>query len=66
MAEFIQSLPIWTAEAIAVAFFAGTAVVAWLMPPLPREGGVLQPVWLDMRLWATLLLALQCLMYVIF
>jgi hypothetical protein len=67
MSDWLAGLPLWWGKVIALVFFLGIAVWAWRRPrdyiykdsPNNRR-------WRDLRVWATLLMAIQILLYMAF
>jgi hypothetical protein len=67
MFDFIASLPLYTAKIGAVILFSGILLLVWSLPRhyVYAEGEV-NARWKDLRIWATLLLLIQLLLYRIF
>lgn len=67
MFEWIHALPLWAAKAGALALFAGVLVFIWRLPAefIFHEAPD-RAWWRDLRIWATALLAFQCVIYYIF
>jgi len=67
MFDWIHALPIWFAKAGAVLIFGGVIAFTWT---LPRDflylGAPDNARWRDLRVWATVLLAFQFLIYMVF
>ncbi|MGV7927879.1 MAG: hypothetical protein AB2L13_03060 [Spirochaetota bacterium] len=67
MFDWIHGLPLWTAKLGAVLLFAGVLATVW---SLPKEfvyfGAPDRARWRDLRVWATVLLAVQCGIYYVF
>lgn len=67
MGDWLAGLPLWWGKVIAVAFFLGIAVWAWRRPrsyiykDAPDNHG-----WRDLRVWASVLMAIQTLLYLAF
>lgn len=68
MNEILLSLPLWIAKFGAILLFSGILSLVWLLPRRyvydSRDG--VESHWKDLRLWATLLLLIQLLLYWIF
>lgn len=67
MIDLIGQLPLWSAKVGAILLFGGILVLVWLLPRhyVYAEGEV-GSRWKDLRLWATLLLLIQLLLYWLF
>lgn len=67
MFEFLAEAPLYYAKIGAVALFASLAALIWLLPRsyVYAEDAQITPLR-NLRLWATLLLALQLILYWIF
>lgn len=67
MFEWIHSMPVWSAKIGAVMIFGGVILFTWTLPKqfiyLGAPNGAL---WRDLRLWATVLVAFQIVIYFIF
>ncbi|HPA72436.1 MAG TPA: hypothetical protein PKY31_09210 [Spirochaetota bacterium] len=67
MFDWIHTLPVWCAKAGAVLIFGGVIFFTWT---LPRDflylGAPDTARWRDLRIWATVLLAFQFLIYMVF
>jgi hypothetical protein len=67
MGDWLAGVPLWWGKIIAVAFFVAIAVWAWRRPrsyifqDAPDDHG-----WRDLRLWASLLMVVQTLLYLAF
>ncbi|KPJ90445.1 MAG: hypothetical protein AMS18_10900 [Gemmatimonas sp. SG8_17] len=67
MGEWLAGLPLWWGKVVAVVCFAGVAVWAWRRPrsyiynDAPDEHR-----WRDLRVWASVLMAIQVLVYLAF
>jgi hypothetical protein len=67
MGDWLAGVPLWWGKVIAVAFFVAIAVWAWRRPrsyifqDAPDDHG-----WRDLRLWASLLMVVQTLLYLAF
>ena len=67
MFDFIHTLPLWSANVGAVILFAIVLVSAWLLPlDFILQGAPDRKRWRDLRIWATVLIALQLLIYAVF
>lgn len=67
MIETINSLPLWYAKIAAMVIFIAMLAVAWLLPfDFIIQGAPDKKRWRDLRIWATILTALQLVIYVIF
>jgi len=67
MLDWFQSLPLYWAQVIAVVLFAGTIVWAWTRPRayIYRDAPT-QKRWRDLRIWATILMIIQIILYISF
>ncbi len=67
MIDWIHTLPVWCAKAGAVLIFGGVIFFTWT---LPRDflylGSPDTARWRDLRIWATVLLAFQIFIYMVF
>ncbi len=67
MAECIYSLPLVYAKIAAIIIFLSMVAVAWLLPyEFVVKGAPDTNRWRDLRIWATLLTAIQLVIYYIF
>ncbi|TAL30649.1 MAG: hypothetical protein EPN93_19435 [Spirochaetes bacterium] len=67
MPDWIHGLPLWTAKIGAGIFFLSILVIAWIMPlEFVFHGAPDRARWRDLRIWATILVAVQCILYYIF
>lgn len=67
MIEILSSLPLWYAKVSAMIIFVSMLFVAWLLPyDFIIKGAPDKKRWRDLRIWATLLTLLQCVIYYIF
>ncbi len=67
MFEWIHDLPLWAAKIGAVILFLLVLVATWLIPGEDIYSGAPDRArWRDLRLWATLLIFAQFLLYSIF
>jgi hypothetical protein len=67
MGDWLSGLPLWWGKVIAVVFFVGIAVWAWRRP----RSYIYQDApgdhrWRDLRVWASVLMVIQCLLYLAF
>lgn len=67
MFEWIHMLPVWTAKIGAVTLFGGVIVFTWTLPKdfiyLGAPDGAR---WRDLRIWATVLVVFQIVIYFVF
>lgn len=67
MGDWLAGVPLWWGKVIAVAFFLAIALWTWRRPrsyifqDAPDNHG-----WRDLRVWASLLMAVQTLLYLAF
>jgi cytosine/uracil/thiamine/allantoin permease len=67
MFDFIHQLPLWSAKVGAVLLFLIVLTVTWLIPKsFIYSGAPDMKRWRDLRVWATLLILLQFLIYAVF
>ncbi len=67
MFNWIDTLPLWTAKIGAGVIFGSIVALSWLMPrEFIYHGAPDRALWRDLRIWATLLLLAQCVLYFIF
>ena len=67
MIDSIYSLPLVYAKIAAIIIFLVMVVVAWLLPyEFVIQGAPTTKRWRDLRIWATLLTAIQLVIYYIF
>ncbi len=67
MNEFLQGLPLWSAKIGSLIIFGIVLVVVWRVPrSFIFNGAPDTSRWRDLRVWATLLIALQLLIYTVF
>ncbi len=65
--EWLEGLPLVLGKYFAVLFFFGMIIWAWFRPrKYIFEGAPDQSRWRDLRIWATLFLAIQVVLYIIF
>ena len=64
--DMLVSLPMWVPRVLALLIFAAVIGLVWLLPE--RISGVAGggPLLRDLRFWASLLLAVQLVLYLIF
>ncbi len=63
MFDFIHSLPLWTANAAAMAFFGLVLIMCWSLPADFVWSGSKRVFYRDLRIWATILVGIQALIY---
>lgn len=63
MFSWIETLPLWTANAAAMGLFALILIVCWSLPADFIWSGSKRVFYKDLRIWATLLVAIQILIY---
>ncbi len=67
MSDWIHALPLWTAKVGAILLFAGVLAMVWSLPKdFVYFGAPDRGRWRDLRVWATVLLAVQCGIYYVF
>jgi hypothetical protein len=67
MNEWLKSIPLYWGTVMAVAGFVAILVWAWFRPrDYIFRGAADRRWWRDLRIWATLLLILQIVLYLIF
>ena len=67
MNDWLSRIPLYWAVVVAVALFAGIAVWAWFRPASYIYAGAPDRArWRDLRIWATVLMLIQIVLYVIF
>jgi len=67
MYEWLKSIPLFWGKIIAVVLFAGIVIWAWFRPKeyIYKEAPD-KRWWRDLRIWTTVLLALQIIIYLSF
>lgn len=67
MQEFLNGLPLWYAKIGAIIIFLIVLAAAWLLPKnFIFNGAPNNKRWRDLRLWATILVAFQLIIYTFF
>ena len=67
MIQWLQSMPAEWGNYVSMLLFCGLAVLVWLIPANNITKGLVAPKkWQDIRLWATVLIALQLGIYTLF
>ncbi|MEC7560184.1 MAG: hypothetical protein VYD03_02870 [Pseudomonadota bacterium] len=67
MIQWLQSMPAEWGNYASMLLFCGLAVLVWLIPINKISKGLSAPKkWQDIRLWATVLIALQLGIYTLF
>jgi len=67
MYEWLASLPLFWAKIISVAGFVGMIIWAWFRPRnFIFQGAPDGRTWRDLRIWASLLMVIQILLYLSF
>jgi hypothetical protein len=67
MGDWLSGLPLWWGKVIAIVFFVGIAVWAWRRPrSYIYQDAPSDHRWRDLRMWASVLMAIQCLLYLAF
>lgn len=67
MAGWLASIPLFWGKVFAAAFFVGMIVWAWLRPrKYIYEDSPDEKRWRDLRIWASVLLGIQVILYVVF
>ncbi len=67
MGGWLTGLPLWWGKVIAVAFFLAIAVWAWRRPrSYIYKDAPDNHRWRDLRVWASVLMAIQTLIYLAF
>jgi hypothetical protein len=65
--NWIHTLPLWCAKAGAFLLFGGVLVFVWRLPAdFVFNGSPDRARWRDLRIWATVLTAIQFILYYIF
>ncbi|HDP80298.1 MAG TPA: hypothetical protein ENN21_05585 [Spirochaetes bacterium] len=66
-AQYIASLPLWWAKVGAAVIFFSILVMVWLLPEkFIYRGSPDRKRWRDLRIWATVLVLAQLILYAIF
>ena len=67
MSEWLAGIPLVWGKVIAVIAFVGIAIWAWKRPrSFVYQGAPDSSAWRDLRIWATVLLAVQIVIYLSF
>lgn len=67
MYEWLVSLPLFWAKIISIAGFAGMIIWVWFRPrSFIFQGAPDNRTWRDLRIWASLLMLIQIIIYLIF
>lgn len=67
MTEWLEGLPLVMGKYIAALFFIGMAIWAWFRPrKYIFEGAPDVKRWRDLRIWATVFLGIQVVLYMVF
>lgn len=67
MLDFVYNLPLYSAKIAAAVIFGLILLLIWSLPEkFVWSGSVDRAKWKDLRLWATLLTAIQMALYWIF
>ncbi|UCE40647.1 MAG: hypothetical protein JSV17_14535 [Candidatus Aminicenantes bacterium] len=67
MMEWLEGLPLVLGKYIATLFFIGMIFWAWLRPHnFIFEGAPDKSRWRDLRIWATVFLGIQVVLYIVF
>jgi len=67
MFDCIHQLPLWSAKAGATVVFLIVLIITWSLPKRFILEGVSEPKrWMDLRIWATLLILMQLAIYAVF
>jgi hypothetical protein len=67
MAEWLQGISLAWGKIMAMIFFGGMIVWAWFRPrSYIFAGAPDQKKWRDLRVWATVLLGVQFVLYIVF
>lgn len=65
--EWLEGLPLVLGKYIAALFFIGMIIWAWFRPPwFIFEGAPDKSRWRDLRIWATIFLGIQVVLYIVF
>jgi hypothetical protein len=67
MVQWLEGLPLVLGKYIAAVFFIGMIIWAWLRPKeYIFEGAPDKSRWRDLRIWATVFLGIQAVLYIVF
>lgn len=67
MTEILHSLPLWYAKIAAMIIFCSVLIISWTLPyNFIIQGAPDTKRWRDLRIWATILTAVQLIIYIIF
>ncbi|MCP2604926.1 hypothetical protein NLC29_02090 [Candidatus Aminicenantes bacterium AH-873-B07] len=67
MNNFWANIPLFWGKIVATLFFGGVIIWAWFRPKsYIFEGAPDKRIWRDLRIWATFLLIIQIILYLIF
>jgi len=67
MSEWLAGIPLFWGKIVAVIFFVGMSVWAWFRPrKYIYEDSPDEKRWRDLRIWATVLLSIQVVLYAVF
>ena len=67
MSEWLAGIPLFWGKIVAVIFFVGMSIWAWFRPrQYIYEDSPDEKRWRDLRIWATVLLSIQVVLYAVF
>jgi len=67
MNEWLAAIPLWWAKIVTVILFAGITLWTWLRPrEYVMAGAPTKKAWRDLRIWATILMLMQTVLYLLF
>ena len=67
MPDWLTGLPLWWGKVVAVVFFVGITIWAWRRQrSFIFEGAPDNSRWRDLRIWASLLMGIQIVIYLAF
>ena len=67
MVQWLEGLPVVLGKYIAALFFCGMIIWAWFRPSrYIFEGAPDKSRWRDLRIWATVFLGIQVVLYIVF
>lgn len=67
MTEWLQQLPVWYAKVCAAVLFVSIVALVWSLPKnFVYQGAPDRKRWRDLRIWATILILAQFILYAVF